>query len=662
MKNFPKILPAAIIAFIAVLAFSFIGCDELGPSNDPTLTGTVTISGFIRVGDSVTANIDLDVEGVFVCIWQSRANPGAPFAPIQSAVQAGITYAPVDVPAGHDIRVMVSMEGYSGAVYSNIVKVREHDAVEPVIDNVTVSGDETINPGQTKNYTATVTGTDLGADDKNVTWSVTGGITGTNIDANGNLTVASGQTPSSILTVRATSTIDSTKYGLLSVTVVSTTPPGDNGKTITITGLGDFNNGEIWVFLVDDDDLTELMESGEEPEIVGEGLIKDGTATISLWKYDAVTDDMEPWTGGGNWYVGIWIESDVGMVVRISTDMVNFDGAAASRPFNQFRSMMFEYTFGRLVKELFGVEDFNWASVSTLDQLVIALGEGYYLGYDDWSTLMGVEYFTDYALTIPFTGTSLVDAATSFFTDIPFGFSDNVSGGPDMGGELIGTLGVNITLTDISSYPSVVSINISGWGDKIEDDEYIHSSWGGSTRLNTIGAANNASFSVGIPIYSYHDNVFIADNVNFSLSIRPSGIRDSFNKPIETSINITGPNQQSINLGPASVQGVRLSGTINFNYTGSESVNYVYITARSVNNNWYGSSNVDWPNRNTWTMLVPVTTNARKVTLSVQGAYTDDDGWHPLFYQTASNNVQVSNQPIAGININLGNVAKDNPY
>ena len=86
----------------------------------------------------------------------------------------------------------------------------------PTVDSVTVSPSTVIvTKGTTQNFTATVTGTNSPA--QGVTWEVTGG-TGSTIDGSGLLTVTAGETAAT-LTVKATSTVDTSKSGTATVTV-----------------------------------------------------------------------------------------------------------------------------------------------------------------------------------------------------------------------------------------------------------------------------------------------------------------------------------------------------------------------------------------------------------------------------------------------------------
>ena len=95
----------------------------------------------------------------------------------------------------------------------------------PTVTAVTVSpSTATVAKGGTKTFTAAVTGTNSPA--QTVTWSIveTGKAAGTAIDTNGLLTVAAGE-PLSTLTVKAASTVDTSKSGTATVTVTVTEPP-----------------------------------------------------------------------------------------------------------------------------------------------------------------------------------------------------------------------------------------------------------------------------------------------------------------------------------------------------------------------------------------------------------------------------------------------------
>jgi hypothetical protein len=92
--------------------------------------------------------------------------------------------------------------------------------VTPEVISVSVSpATATVQQGNTQQFTATVTV--QGNAEQTVTWSVTGGASGTSISASGLLTVATDETATS-LTVAATSTADNTKRSTATVTVTAT--------------------------------------------------------------------------------------------------------------------------------------------------------------------------------------------------------------------------------------------------------------------------------------------------------------------------------------------------------------------------------------------------------------------------------------------------------
>ena len=97
-----------------------------------------------------------------------------------------------------------------------------------------------VQKGTTRQFNATVSGT--GSFVNTVSWTVTGGGAGTNINASGLLTVAAGETASA-LTVKATSTADTSKFANATVTVTST-PVTTYALTVTGgTGGGNYEAG-----------------------------------------------------------------------------------------------------------------------------------------------------------------------------------------------------------------------------------------------------------------------------------------------------------------------------------------------------------------------------------------------------------------------------------
>lgn len=116
--------------------------------------------------------------------------------------------------------------------YASIAEIEMLRPVTPKVLSVTVTPDSVnLQKGQVRQFGATVDVQD-GAF-QTVEWSVAGGIAGTGINASGLLSIAVGETAST-LTVRATSTVDPTKYGEASVTVAAT-PAMPEVFSVTVT-------------------------------------------------------------------------------------------------------------------------------------------------------------------------------------------------------------------------------------------------------------------------------------------------------------------------------------------------------------------------------------------------------------------------------------------
>ncbi|MDP4093418.1 MAG: hypothetical protein Q8920_08660, partial [Bacillota bacterium] len=129
------------------------------------------------------------------------------------------------------------------------VNVTDIPAPEPTVDSVTITpATATVQKGKTQTFSAAVTGTNNPA--QTVTWSVSGGVTGTGIDNNGVLTVAADETAVT-LTVTATSTADNTKSGtaIIKVSEGNATPPNNNGGggSTTVTPPAETPKTEITI-------------------------------------------------------------------------------------------------------------------------------------------------------------------------------------------------------------------------------------------------------------------------------------------------------------------------------------------------------------------------------------------------------------------------------
>jgi len=115
-------------------------------------------------------------------------------------------------------------------------------APTPAVTGVTVSpATAEAQKGTTQQFAATVTGTNN--PDTSVTWSVSGNSeTGTNINSSGLLTVSVDETAGATLTVTATSTYDTSKFGTAAVTVKDTPPMPTYGISLDVSGTHIFSS------------------------------------------------------------------------------------------------------------------------------------------------------------------------------------------------------------------------------------------------------------------------------------------------------------------------------------------------------------------------------------------------------------------------------------
>ena len=174
------------------------------------------------------ANIQLNVTnvqgepltGVSYDIYNGEDKVGTLTDTTPAEVKTGALYtlkctaAPEDYQIGEDTLVLVTREGETYTVNITLKSV----GGDPVVTGVTVTpATAMVEKGQTKNFTALVTGENL--TDTTVTWSVEGAaVEGTAIDENGLLTVAADETATE-LTVVATAKQDATTEGTAKVTV-----------------------------------------------------------------------------------------------------------------------------------------------------------------------------------------------------------------------------------------------------------------------------------------------------------------------------------------------------------------------------------------------------------------------------------------------------------
>ena len=179
----------------------------------PAYSITVTVEG----NGTANASVQLATAGTEITLT-ATANTGNRFVE-WVVVSGGIT---------------LSSNTATTAIFTmpdNAVEIKAvFEAIPATVTSVTVSpGATTVEKGKTQTFVATVSGTNNPA--QTVIWTVEGVVSGTTITSAGILTVAANETAET-LTVRATSTVDNTKSGTATVTVITPLPQG----TCTVEG------------------------------------------------------------------------------------------------------------------------------------------------------------------------------------------------------------------------------------------------------------------------------------------------------------------------------------------------------------------------------------------------------------------------------------------
>jgi hypothetical protein len=221
------------ISLAACLVLALSGCKSPDSPSETKPTGP-TVSG-VTVSPS-NANVNRGGTQAFTAKVNGTGNPAQT-----------VTWTVVGGKAGTGIAVTGLLTVAAGETAPTLT-VRATSTVDKsksgtatvtltggivTVDSVTVNpSSATVNKGDSRQFTAVVTGTNNPA--QTVTWAVTGGGagTGTGIAANGVLTVALDETAET-LTVRATSTVDTSKSNTATVTV--RTPPLTGAVIITGT-------------------------------------------------------------------------------------------------------------------------------------------------------------------------------------------------------------------------------------------------------------------------------------------------------------------------------------------------------------------------------------------------------------------------------------------
>jgi hypothetical protein len=412
-------------------------------------------------------------------------------------------------------------------------------------------------------------------------------------------------------------------------------PDPDTGeKSITIKGLNSFEGKVVYIGLFAH---ANNIGSTVQPAILGGSYIENGMVTVGLYN----SPDNTRWNGIGSWYVRLTIATDPSLIY-ISKAAVNFTfNANPSTNFSNYKAYVYHYTFGELADQMMinipagGITVDAWCNErwgKTYAQLL--------------ETIPGPLY-KDGELTKPFSGSDRVYAATVIYCDFDIM-------GADSRGDKLGEITGTITLTDIPSPAPRVYISVSG------ENVSGHRWWSGNSRVQFSGTGTQTNISWSIPVYE-NDN-FVPSNGRFRLYVLPLGSSARIELIIPAIPRIDNVNADAGSLGTVSIKYITLNGTVNATI-GGQPVPAYRISAHDEDG-WLDSASVVSAGANaSWTVYIKPFTTPTKIIFYVVGFPNNEMNWdEELFdeYFEPDQTASVTNQNVAGITINIGDMA-DNP-
>jgi hypothetical protein len=508
----------------------------------------------------------------------------------------------------------------------------------PTVTGVTVSPNSaTVAKGDIQAFTVTVTGANNPA--QTVTWTVNGGGAGTSITASGVLTVGAGETATT-LTVKATSTVNITKSGTATVTVIAASVPPAG---LTISGLGGIYTAGTTVEVA-----VASVKGDKDADAYGTGTITGGSLTVSL------VDDYQgtnPWTGSGSYYIEF---SSEGYIVFLSKTPVTFSGGTGSIAYTAagFEFLPHSINFGVMglpspmtldAAILLGGMGNNYAEfiADLTQQIPTMLGAA---GYASANFLLPIALYKDEACTQVYSGADIVGPTTDAYAKFPL---DIMGGGPGPG---ISTGNINGTVS-FTGYTGQEVFIVARYSGNATD--YNGNLVDGPGIQNTVKQPGG-SFSI-----PYSEEFLEAlqsgpQYLHFELYISSGG--DGFSKYIgsrQVYFANLDKGDLNVDLGTVNLASVTLSGTITVTYN-SGPVPRVLIDA--YDGSWLVNSvKLDNVSSNEpWSLLLPAFDSTTTITLQISGEGEDEK---PLF-GPISESVSVSNTNVTVPLLNLGDITE----
>jgi len=266
-----------IVVVILIIVFTY----------KPTPPVPQNIRAGIPETDNVTIYWDSVGTGISYNLYYSRQNDPAT-AKVLGDPEEKTSAKVTKMVSGTDYFFWVSsLQNGKESAKSSVVSVRT--LLPPTVSGVTVStSNATVTRGQTRQFSATVNGTNNPP--QSVTWTVTGGVYGTSISSSGLLSIGSNETTSRLI-VRATSTLDTTKYGTATVTVSVPTASGSTNQPPPISGTTwtrNDNEGRQYTMSFTRGDIVTILvrnRNGSAERDEGKYTLQGDTLTLNFGGY-----------------------------------------------------------------------------------------------------------------------------------------------------------------------------------------------------------------------------------------------------------------------------------------------------------------------------------------------------------------------------------------
>jgi hypothetical protein len=258
--------------------------------------------------------------------------------------------------------------------------------------------------------------------------------------------------------------------------------------------------------------------------------------------------------------------------------------------------------------------------------------------YDSWTKRENVCLYKDKALSTPFTSSDVLNENTEVHCDFSF------NGKGKKIGEITGT----ITLDNIPHPATKVDIYCFSYDGPWENW------WSLYKRINMSNVTGtSATLNWSLPVYeSFTPN----SQATFRLFFLPGDSLSAYEVSVSTGKTINNVNANVGDLGPVSIGGVTLSGTISVTHNG-QPVPYVEIFATDDGNALLGITCLSSPDPSdaAWSVTFGRVNSNKTVTFQVFG-YLEKNGTKIVDrYATTNSPVRIiNNQSVSGIVLNVG--------